>query len=165
MWGLDARKLFSFTKRYMKIADYIKKNIDKSVDTIFVCTDSDEVIDEIERYTTSILNRNEWKFIFNKDSLRASKEVGSSFVWFLQNKKSGDAEVADGIDDDTIEKQGTKEPIWDIILDIELLKHADYLVGSMISNVFRLGAELNFAHNPTPENNVWSLDIPWFQDP
>ena len=69
----------------------------------------------------------------------------------------------------------------DILSTIQLLASADALLGSQISNVFRLAAELHCAqrlYDGTCESiakgtdgdrnssgSVWTVDVPWYQDP
>ena len=68
----------------------------------------------------------------------------------------------------------------DILTTIELLASAQALLGSQISNVFRLAAELHCAQklqgtceeltngrdgNLTSTGSVWTMDVPWYQDP
>ncbi|KAK3286124.1 hypothetical protein CYMTET_6307 [Cymbomonas tetramitiformis] len=53
----------------------------------------------------------------------------------------------------------------EVMATIEMLRHADVLIGSMVSNVFRLGCELNFALNSIEADRMISLDFPWYTDP
>jgi hypothetical protein len=50
------------------------------------------------------------------------------------------------------------------------MRKADYVVGSMISNVFRLVAELRDANPELPVDSlktqrVFSVDVEWYEDP
>lgn len=68
----------------------------------------------------------------------------------------------------------------DAVSTIALLSSADAILGSQISNVFRLAAELHCSRtgyltcgplctgtdtNATSDSTVWSIDLPWYQDP
>jgi hypothetical protein len=61
----------------------------------------------------------------------------------------------------------------DMLSMMELFKFADALVGSMLSNVFRLACELNFVTRGMPDvqrfathnNRCHSVDVPWYMDP
>ena len=57
-----------------------------------------------------------------------------------------------------------------MLTDIELMRKADFVIGSMTSNVFRLVAELRAAspgsgHGGGLAQRAFSVDVPWMQKP
>jgi hypothetical protein len=114
---------------------------DPELRTIFIATDNSEVIQDLPTDSP-------WKFIFQSGKhVTRTANIDSKFAWFRH--------------------KGGKSAI---ITDIELMRKADYVVGSMISNVFRLVAELRDANPELPVDSlktqrVFSVDVEWYEDP
>jgi hypothetical protein len=68
----------------------------------------------------------------------------------------------------------------DAVVAVEMLSGADYILGSQISNIFRLATELHCAHrsyatcgsivrredgSSTVGDSVQTVDVAWYQDP
>ena len=50
----------------------------------------------------------------------------------------------------------------DVLLDVELMRRAAYVVGSQTSNFFRMATELNYAYHNVGEKRFLEVDrIPW----
>ena len=45
----------------------------------------------------------------------------------------------------------------DVLLDLDIMKRADYMFGSMTSNFFRLASELNFAHHDDQQKRFFEV--------
>eukprot|EP01084_Bolivina_argentea_P037692 69699_1 len=149
---------------YMRIANNIRKQyVFDDLKLIYVCTDNDDIIGDIEAIQNGSYHDmgavQNWEFIYNPQSNRAIPSAG--FVWYLSKTQLFN------------NNSNINQAIWNILMDIELLSKADFLIGSSISNVFRLATELHFVTNwpkydlLSINNNqtVFSVDIPWFQDP
>eukprot|EP01084_Bolivina_argentea_P312318 540708_1 len=144
-FNVDGNKIYTM-EYYMKI---VEENIDINdsiLTTIFVCTDNNEIIDNIDN---KYRNNSKFKFIYNKNS---KKNATSEWIWFLNDIEEND--------------------LWNIIIDTELMRLADYLIGSATSNVYRLGMELNYATNwvqnqlqNIDKQTIFSVDVPWHQHP
>jgi len=137
-FGRDAEITRSL-RRYMGIAETIRGE-DPEVDTIYLATDNDKVVQEAENMTVG-----DWKLVVQRDVQRANT---SEWMWFKENRAFGAAAIA---------------------ADIEVLRRADFLIGSHQSNVYRLATELNTAWNvakyPLRLNRLRTVDIPWYEDP
>jgi hypothetical protein len=67
----------------------------------------------------------------------------------------------------------SSETTWDeekrILAGLEMMRRADFLVGSFQSQLFRLACELNAAWFPTQYSITtrrhWTLDVEWFENP
>jgi len=77
---------------------------------------------------------------------------------------------------DVMEHGKVQHLLLDTVTAVTLLAGADMLLGSQISNVFRLAAELHcaardfagcreVAERRDGNGTVWSMDLPWYQDP
>lgn len=86
-----------------------------------------------------------WKFIIQRNVKRTSTR---EWIWFRGHRAFGAAAIA---------------------TDLEVLRRADFLIGSHQSNVYRLATELNTAWNvakyPQRLNRLRTVDIPWYEDP
>jgi hypothetical protein len=140
-FGIDAVQANSL-KVCLAIAKRIRKT-DPSMHTIFIATDSTEVIQQIPKHSS-------WRFVYQngKVATRTDQTTTASFAWFRHMGGKGA-----------------------ILTDIELMRNADYVIGSMISNVFRLVAELREINPQLPKDSVmrlqrvFSVDVEWYQDP
>ena len=125
--------------RFMQIAEYIRKE-NPEIDTIYLATDNSEVVKEAMQSTGG-----RWKLVVQRNVARSnSKEL----MWFRDSRAFGAASIA---------------------TDIEMLRRADFLIGSHQSNVYRLATELNTAWNvakyPLRLNRLRTVDIPWYEHP
>ena len=125
---------------------------DEKISTIFVCTDNSNIIEDIERIYG---NQSRFDFVYN-EKVRRNTQSQSEWTWFLNDLKDQD--------------------LWNVIVDIEVMRTADYLFGSATSNVYRLAMELNYATNWVQHQvqrdhgrhseRIFSVDgVPWYQDP
>merc|ERR1712048_738120 len=94
------------------------------VSMIFLATDSRAIVEEAERLKGELLASGWSSLIWNTEAQRADKEQEMKMKWYTRSRSS----------------MG-----FDVLLDLEMFQGASYLIGSMISNVFRLGVELNHA--------------------
>ena len=132
--------------------------------TIYVATDSDDKLNELIQYIGTINKKRKklyWKLHYQKDDStsnalggavpRASKSHGTSdrWLWFKDTRAVSAPAIA---------------------TDVEILRRADYLIGSYQSNVYRLASVLNTAYHKnqylyTTTNRIQTVDIPWYEDP
>jgi hypothetical protein len=65
--------------------------------------------------------------------------------------------------------QGRSSAAGAMAADLEVLRRADYLIGSFQSNVYRLAAQLNTAWNvnrySVRKQRHFTVDVEWFEDP
>jgi len=124
---------------FMSIAESIRSTSDNSIDTIFVATDNSNMIDETARGWP------DWNFVFQKEVQRSTT---TKRTWY----KSGRGTAAGAI-----------------ATDVDVLRRANFLVGSFQSNVYRLSTELNTAYHvrtyPTTMERHFSVDVEWYEDP
>ena len=140
-FGIDADKVFSMSNYMKMVEEYVDVN---GVSTIFVCTDNSEIIESIR---SDYDGKSKFNFLYNEN---AKRNVTSEWIWFLDDIQQSD--------------------LWNIIIDVEMMRFSDYLIGSATSNVYRLGMELNYVENwaknqIVDEQTIFSVDIPWIQDP
>jgi len=147
VWGL--KNAYIPMDKFLKHAEAIRQQ-HPDVNTIFLATDSDFIVSQMEQMKPNLLKRG-WTIVLNEDAFRSNATQGSKLDWFVQYRQS----------------MG-----FDIVLDVDTLKRADFLIGSMISNVFRLGVELNHAHRiflgtdqDCTSQRYYSVDVPWYADP
>jgi hypothetical protein len=64
--------------------------------------------------------------------------------------------------------RGRSKAAAGVATDVEMLRRADFLVGSFQSNVYRLAAELNLAYlsdkYPWSMQRHYSVDVEWYED-
>ena len=110
------------------------------ISTIYLATDSIKTMQQLQDSKYP-----EWTFVVQDDVPRSS---GTEWTWFRNSRASSAAAIA---------------------TDIEVLRRADYLIGSFQSNVYRLAAELNTAYNfdkyPFQMDRHRSVDVAWYEDP
>merc|ERR1712053_23642 len=94
-------------------------------DVIFVCTDNEQIIAEIDN------EQSQFEFVYNEKAKRNA--TSAEFVWFLDQMKEND--------------------LWNIIIDIEMMRMSEYLIGSATSNVYRLAMELHFVEHWAENQN------------
>ena len=136
----EPKRMFALDN-FLKIARQIR-SVHSNVSTLFVATDSRDVEEEVTRRAPA----EGWRLIIQPHS-QAQRVTGHEWLWF---KKPNAGQAVDGV-----------------IADVEFLRRADFLVGSMISNVFRLAAELNYASRTRAPKwrTIHTLDLPWYQHP
>lgn len=138
-FGRDAAITRAFTN-FMAHASRIR-TVHPDVTTIFLSTDCDQMITETKRR----IYRKKWKFIVQDNVQRGSSK---RHLWFQDGRSQAAAAVA---------------------TDLELLRKADFLIGSHQSNVYRLACQLNSAHHsgryPYELDRQFSVDVEWFEDP
>jgi hypothetical protein len=124
---------------FMKHATALREQ-HPDVTTIYVSTDNDKMIDETRRRIYR-----KWIFVHQENVQRASSK---RHLWF----EGGRSEAAVGI-----------------ATDLEIMKRADFLIGSHQSNVYRLACQLNTAHHGGrylyEMDRHLSVDVEWFEDP
>jgi hypothetical protein len=86
------------------------------ISTIYLATDSSTILNAVQDSTYP-----GWSFVVQQNVIRSSE---TRWIWFRESRGSSAAAVA---------------------TDIEVLRRADYLIGSYQSNVYRLVTELNSA--------------------
>jgi hypothetical protein len=128
---------------YMKIADTIRSQTD--ISTLYVATDSTNVLEELHRYN---IRHARDKWTLHVQNGKVERTDGQDWTWFKDTRGSSAAAVA---------------------TDVELLRQADYLIGSFQSNVYRLVAELNTAYHvnnyPWSMHRHYTVDNEWYEDP
>jgi hypothetical protein len=146
----DFRKSFSRNAtvtrsfdRFMAFAQEIRSSFpDKHIETIYLATDNLAVIEESKSTKWQQLG---WKFVFQTNVQRTTKE---DRMWFRDGRSTAAGAI------------GT---------DLEVLRRADFLVGSFQSNVYRLAAELNSAWHAGNYSwslrRHWTVDVEWYEDP
>jgi hypothetical protein len=113
-----------------------------SATALFVATDSLEAVEAVSSATAA----DGWRLLMQQGA-KVERASGHEWLWF---KRPTAGTAVDGV-----------------VADLECLRRADFLVGSMISNVYRLAAELNFASRPArpAHQTIYSMDVPWYQHP
>jgi hypothetical protein len=109
--------------------------------TIFIATDHANVIE----WATQLFQG--WTVIGQADN-NVQRSTSQQRVWFATGRSSAAGAIA---------------------TDLEVLRRADYLIGSFQSNVFRLAAQLNTAFNVHKYSvhtmRHFTVDIDWYEDP
>ena len=125
---------------FMDIAQTIRSTT--GISTIYLATDSNRVLDTLKNHTVWF---RDWTFVVQANVPRTS---GDEWFWFQNSRAYSAAAIA---------------------TDLEVLRNADYLIGSFQSNVYRLAAELNTATHldkyPLYQNRHYSVDVEWYEDP
>jgi Alpha-(1,6)-fucosyltransferase N- and catalytic domains len=124
---------------FMDIAQDIRTKT--GISTIYLATDSNKVLDNLNNSSSF----SDWTFIVQANVPRTS---GDEWFWFQNSRAYSAAAIA---------------------TDLQVLRNADYLIGSFQSNVYRLAAELNTAAHmhkyPLYQNRHFSVDVEWYEDP
>ena len=118
------------------------------IQKIFVATDNKDIIlNEVLAQNNNNKNNkwDGWDFIFQKNVQRSNS---TNFMWFKNGRSTAGPSIA---------------------TDLEVMRSADYLVGSFQSNVYRLATELNTAYHvskyPINMHRHYSVDVEWYEDP
>ena len=127
-------------KNFMRYATEIKEKT--NISNIYISSDFDGISSEIKR---RIYRK---KFTFYLQTGQVDRGSSKKFLWFMDGRSKAAASIA---------------------TDLDVLRKADYLVGSHQSNVFRLACQLNTAYHvdkyPYHVNRYQSVDVEWFEDP
>ena len=124
----------------MSIAQEIRD--ETKISRIYVATDNQDILMQLAE---SHFNK-DWEFHVQKAEVLRSNS--SEYMWFRNQRSDMGASIA---------------------TDVEVMRRADYLVGSFASNVYRLAAELNTAYMvdryPITLPRHRTVDIEWYEDP
>jgi len=138
-FGRDASKTRS-VEHFMDMARAIRN--ETGISTIYLATDSTLFLDALH---ASSHHEREWTFVIQPNVTRTAS---TAWLWFRHQRSISAAGIA---------------------ADVEVLRRADYLIGSFQSNVFRLAAELNTAYHvkqyPISMNRHRTVDVEWYEDP
>jgi Alpha-(1,6)-fucosyltransferase N- and catalytic domains len=136
-------------ERFMEQAQAIRRrasNDGVEILLIYVATDNAEVIKECQ--TNQQYKEQGWKFVFLPEGGQVQRSSGTQRNWF---------------------RQGRSAAAVGIVADLDILRRADYLVGSFQSNVYRMAAELNTAfHVGNYSSHLkrhFTVDVEWYEDP
>ena len=129
--------------RFMEFAEAIRKQSpENQLRDIYLATDNTEIVEESRQPRWKELG---WKFTTQKDVQRSNT---LERLWFQEGRGAAAGGIA---------------------TDLEILKRADFLVGSFQSNVYRLACELNTAWNVNTYDfelqRHWTVDVEWYEDP
>ena len=130
--------------RFMQQAGAIRDRFpQKRIRRIYLATDNPQVIQQSQQPRWKKLG---WQFIFQTNDVQRSSTQDR--MWFRKGRGTAAGAMA---------------------ADIEVLRRADFLVGSFQSNVFRLACELNVAWHvskyPLEMQRHWAVDVEWYEDP
>jgi Alpha-(1,6)-fucosyltransferase N- and catalytic domains len=113
---------------------------DTGISRIYLATDYAAIVDTLTKE-----EKDGFTFSFQPDAPRTNTK---DHLWFNTSRKSSAAAIA---------------------TDVEVLRRADYLIGSFHSNVYRLATELNTAYNagkyPITMKRHLTVDLEWYEDP
>lgn len=108
---------------------------------IYIATDHSKVLDWAREIFVG------WT-VWGQESSNVQRATTQNRVWFAKGRSSAAGAMA---------------------ADLEVLRRADYLLGSFQSNVFRLAAQLNTAWNvhrySVRIRRHFTVDVEWFEDP
>jgi Alpha-(1,6)-fucosyltransferase N- and catalytic domains len=129
--------------RFMEIAEDIRRqNPNTHLAYIYLATDNTEVVKQAQQ---PHWEKKGWKFIMQSDVQRSNSQER---MWF---------------------REGRRKAAGAIATDIEVLRRADFLVGSFQSNVYRLACQLNTAWQVKKYslymNRHFAVDVEWYEDP
>jgi hypothetical protein len=128
-WDVPARKLYKL-ERFMLIANAIRKK-DPTINTIYVATDNAKILEQVERMKKKGQGKR-WTFVYNKKMRReASAPPKMTEEEMNQDMKNG------GQKSHWEWMFKGKVDAFSVLLDLQLFKQADYIVGSQTSNIFR----------------------------
>jgi hypothetical protein len=126
-------------QRFMDIAEHVRKEVNPSLHTIYLATDNPDIIKH-----STLQTQNNWTFVVQAN---VERTTSIKFFWYGRGRSKAAAGVA---------------------TDVEMLRRADFLVGSFQSNVYRLAAELNLAYlsdkYPWSMQRHYSVDVEWYED-
>lgn len=128
---------------FMEIAQDIRtQNPERHLSHIYLSTDNSKVVEQSKQPHWEKLG---WKFIMQADVQRSTSQER---MWFREGRKNAAGAIA---------------------TDIEVLRRADFLVGSFQSNVYRLACQLNSAWQvkkyALDMQRHYAVDVEWYEDP
>jgi len=134
--------------RYMQYANYIRQQHSKEkyhFQDIYIATDNPQIIQQAQQQP----EQQGWNFILMTHQPGIIQRADTQErLWFAGGRSSAAAGIA---------------------ADLEVLRKADFLVGSFQSNVYRLACELNAAwfvqKYPNTMLRHWTVDVEWYEDP
>jgi Alpha-(1,6)-fucosyltransferase N- and catalytic domains len=140
LWN-DFSRNANLTRSLSHFMDIAQKIRSKTgISTVYLATDSIATLEQLQNSKYP-----EWKFVVQENVPRSS---GTEWTWFRNIRTFSGAAIA---------------------TDLEVLRRADYLIGSFQSNVYRLATELNTAYNYDrylfQQERHMAVDVPWYEDP
>ncbi|CAB9518846.1 unknown protein [Seminavis robusta] len=115
-----------------------------TLDTIYLATDNRDILKQSK---DPQWKERGWTFVTQTNTVERSTTTDKR-MWFREGRSGAAGAIA---------------------TDIEVLRRADYLVGSFQSNVYRLACQLNTAWNvhkyPWEVQRHWTVDVEWYEDP
>jgi hypothetical protein len=128
-------------ERYLAVAERIRRDNHFRLKHIFIATDHAQIVE-----WARVVFRG-WTVSSQQDE-DVQRATTQQRVWFAQGRSKAAGGMA---------------------ADLELLKRADFLIGSFQSNVFRLAAQLNTAWHVKNYSvhmfRHFTVDVEWFEDP
>lgn len=129
---------------FMNIAESIRLQ-NPPIQTIYVATDNSDIAQECQNEQSIWTKEKGWKYILQRGVKRSTQ---TQRMWFRNDRVHSAAAIA---------------------TDIEVLRKADYLVGSFQSNVYRLATQLNTAYHVDTysihKERHFTVDLEWYEDP
>ncbi len=134
------RQLHHFVKHANNLASDHQQKTGMRLRDIYIATDHAQVLSWAQRLFVG------WEIWSQLEDVQRS--TSQSRVWFANGRSSAAGAMA---------------------ADLEVLRRADYLIGSFQSNVYRLAAQLNTAWNvdrySVRKERHFTVDVEWFEDP
>jgi hypothetical protein len=134
-------------ERFMEIAEHIRQETrpkQPEISTIYIATDHAEVLSWARR---DFAKNHRWTFV-GLPAAQVQRSTTQQRVWFSKGRSMAAGAMA---------------------ADLDMLRKADYLIGSFQSNVFRLAAQLNTAWHVAKysvhQQRHFTVDVEWFEDP
>lgn len=141
-FGRDAAVTRDFTG-FMAHAEYLRQTFNPNIPTIFLANDIADIVAESKKPEYA----DHWTF-FQQHDVQRTKGNKFQSMWFAGGRSVAAPAIA---------------------TDLEVLRRADYLVGSFQSNVYRLATQLNQAYNtgkyPWYLPRHRAVDVEWYEDP
>jgi len=187
-FGRSAFKTRHFS-HFMEIAERIRSRSPK-VKTIYLATDNQEMIAASHNYTdrwnfvlqeaNDVPRVEHTNTTFDEPEINATKtkkekkshnddDSNTLPLNTTNTTNSTEEEEEEEVNDDLPKLEwfvkSHQQNVGAIVADLEMLRRANYLVGSFQSNVYRLAAELNSAYHHGKEKRIYAVDIEWYEDP
>ena len=130
------------TRNFRTFMDHAAQiRLQHNVSVIYLSTDNDQMIEQTKRR----IYRKKWTFLIQDEVQRGTSK---RHLWFEEGRNVAAVAIA---------------------TDLEVLRRADFLIGSHQSNVYRLACQLNSAYHtgryPLAMDRHRSVDVEWFEDP
>jgi hypothetical protein len=136
-------------ERFMELAERIRQQEahpkqQPEISTIYMATDHADVLSWARR---DFAKNHRWTFV-GLPAAQVQRSTTQQRVWFSKGRSTAAGAMA---------------------ADLDMLRKADYLIGSFQSNVFRLAAQLNTAWHVAKysvhQERHFTVDVEWFEDP